>query len=116
MIDQKSAEPRTGPATFTLRSRRAGDSHTLLPTGELDVATTPELERELRRIEASDARTIVLDLSALTFIDSTGIRLAVLADERAQANGKRLMLVRPAPDVFRVFEICGIADRLAFGE
>jgi anti-anti-sigma factor len=99
-----------------LSSRREGDSHTLSPTGELDVATAPELDSELQRVEASDARAIVLDLSELTFIDSTGIRLAVLADERAQASGKRLMLVRPAPDVFRVFEICGIADRLAFGE
>lgn len=116
MTDQQSATSRTGPATFVLSSRRDGDRHTLAPAGELDLATAHEVDAELQRIAASDARAIVLDLSALAFIDSTGIRLTVRADERSRANGNRLALIRPDPRVFRAFEICGMADRLPFIE
>lgn len=93
MTDQQPATSRTGPATFVLTSQRDGDRHTLAPRAELDLATTPEVDAELQRIEASDARAIVLDLSALAFIDSAGIRLTVRADERARANGNRLALI-----------------------
>jgi anti-sigma B factor antagonist len=100
--------------TLTLRSQRDGGTHTISPSGELDLATAPGLEAELLRVEATDAETIVLDLSGLDFIDSTGIRLVVMADARSRADSDRLSLVRPSDGVFRVFVICGMADRLPF--
>lgn len=102
--------------TFTLRSERDGDTHRIAPTGELDLATAPALEAELLRVEATDVAAIVLDLSSLDFIDSTGIRLVVMADARSRADSRRLSLLRPSDGVFRVFVICGLADRLPFVE
>jgi anti-anti-sigma factor len=107
--------PRTGPPVFTLSSSRVDDRHVLSPAGELDVATASGLEAELRRVEASAVETIVLDLSHLTFIEPVGIGLVVRGSQRSLANGGRLTLVAPSPQVLRVFEICGIADRLVFG-
>jgi anti-sigma B factor antagonist len=92
-----------------------GDVAVVALTGELDVAGASLLEHELDRIAADhDASSLVLDLSGLDFMDSTGLRLVVLADERARSEGRRLVLVRGRPDVQRVFEITRMTDRLAF--
>lgn len=83
--------------------------------GELDVAGSAQLDAELDRIIADHApATIVLDLSDLEFMDSTGLRLVVLADARAKEEGRRLALVRGNPTVHRVFEITRMAERLDF--
>lgn len=86
-------------------------------SGELDVAGTALLEHELDRIAADhDAAGLVLDLRSLDFMDSTGLRLMVLADDRAKAEGRAFSLVRGQPDVHRVFEITRMTDRLRFVE
>jgi anti-anti-sigma factor len=84
-------------------------------SGELDVAGAALLEHELNRVaDDHDAQALVLDLRDLDFMDSTGLRLMVLADDRARADGRRLLLVRGKPDVQRVFEITRMTDRLEF--
>jgi len=102
--------------TLTLRSERDGDTHAITVSGELDLASAPDLEAELQAVEASDARTIMLDLAGLDFIDSTGLRLLLNAHARSRADSERLVLLRPADGVFRVFEIAGLADRLPFAD
>jgi len=83
--------------------------------GELDVAGAGALERELERISTDhDPRVVVLDLSGLDFMDSTGLRLVVLADQRAREGGRRLVLVRGNVSVQRVFAITRMEERLHF--
>jgi anti-anti-sigma factor len=92
-----------------------GDVAVVALTGELDVAGAALLEHELSRVAADhDAKGLVLDLRELDFMDSTGLRLVVLADDRARAEGRHLTLVRGKPDVQRVFEITRMTDRLDF--
>ena len=92
-----------------------GDTAVVALSGELDVAGSAQLDSELdRAIEDHAPKTIVLDLSDLGFMDSTGLRLVVLADARARAEGRRLALVRGSDPVHRVFEITRMADRLDF--
>ncbi len=100
--------------TFALRSERHGGTHTITPSGELDVATAPKLEAELLRVEATDATSIVLDLSGLDFIGSTGVRVIIAADSRSRGDSNRLMLLRPSEIVSRVFVMCGMGDWPAF--
>jgi anti-anti-sigma factor len=92
---------------LAVTSDRDGHVHTIALIGELDLATAPEAEKQLTRAE-SDASSILLDLSGLTFIDSTGIRMIVAADARSRANSHSLTLLRGSPAVQRVFEISGI--------
>ena len=80
--------------------------------GELDIDGAPRLEDELRRAEESDASSIVVDLGQLDFIDSTGIRMLVMAAERVP-DGRLSILPGPA-QVQRVFEITDLTDRLPF--
>jgi anti-anti-sigma factor len=92
-----------------------GDVAVVSLTGELDVAGSALLDAELERITVDHAPpTIVLDLSGLDFMDSTGLRLVVLGDARAKELGRRLVIVRGNDSVHRVFEITRMAERLNF--
>ena len=99
-----------------MTSKRKGDVHTVALTGELDLASAPNIEEEIRRVEATDATSIVIDLSGLTFIDSTGIRLMVTADARSRADSRRLRLLRGPAAVQRVFVISGVDKLLPFAD
>jgi anti-anti-sigma factor len=61
---------------FSVHSERAGCVHWLKPVGELDIATTAVLKDEFEAVFGDvDAEMIVVDLTELEFIDSTGVRL-----------------------------------------
>lgn len=95
-------------------THRDGKIYTLCLHGELDIAADEHVQAELDRIEAAGARSIVIDLSGLTFMDSTGIRLILRADYRARAASRHLLLRRGPVAVQRVFAISGVDDRLPF--
>jgi anti-anti-sigma factor len=76
--------------------------------GELDMASSGLLVEQLRIAEDSDAEQIVLDLSELEFIDSTGLTTIVAATRRSSENGNRLVGLRAGGQVKRVLEITGI--------
>jgi anti-sigma B factor antagonist len=101
---------------MTMLSEREGDVHTIAVAGELDVAGAGRVEQELRRVESTDVVSIVVDLSGLTFVESTGVRLLIEAQARSRADSGRLMLLRGPEDVQRVFELCGVEDRLPFAD
>ena len=90
---------------------RDGLVHVAL-VGELDLSTVAKVQEELRRVEASSPATLVVDLSKLTFLDSTGLRCIVTADERARAEGRRIVIVRGPDAVQRVFAITRLEERL----
>lgn len=99
-----------------VRSFRDGDVHTIALAGEMDLANAAEVERELVRAESTNATQIVIDLSALTFLDSTGIRLLITAHARSTDDGTRLLLIRPPARVFRVLCIAGVDELLPFAD
>ena len=90
---------------------RDGLVHVAL-VGELDLSTVAKVQEELRRIEVNSPATVVVDLSKLTFLDSTGLRCIVTADERARDDGRRVVIVRGPDAVQRVFAITRLDDRL----
>ena len=94
----------------------SGDDRGIALKGELDLATTATVERELRRMESESPKRITIDLRGLGFIDSTGLRVIVQADERARGDGRRLSLIAGPEAVHRVFEITLLHDRLDFVE
>lgn len=114
MQDDGRATRTSKLGSLALRTSRAGDVHVIELIGELDLDGAPRLEEELRRVESTDVTSIVVDLGGLEFIDSTGIRLLVMASERS-AEG-RFSLLRGPKQVHRVFEITDLADRLPFAD
>ena len=84
----------------------------LVLRGELDLSTVDKVESELATLEAGDERLVVLDLTGLTFLDSTGLRLMVTADQRAQKDGRRFVIVKGPETVQRVFSITKLDETL----
>jgi anti-sigma B factor antagonist len=114
--DGLRGEQLPGLGQLTISSERDGDRHTIRLLGELDLANADELQHELERAEASDAQSIVLDLSGLTFMDSTGVQLLLRAHARSRADANRLMLLRGPATVHRVLELTGVATLLPFSD
>jgi anti-anti-sigma factor len=82
--------------------------------GQLDLSTAWQLERELRRAEAADVRSILLDLSGLEFIDSVGMDVVIHASARTRHHSKHLMIRRGPEAVHRTFEVSGLVPLLPF--
>ena len=84
----------------------------LLLTGELDISTAQRLEDDLRRVEAERPKLIVIDLQDLAFLDSTGLRLFIMADARAREEGRRFAIVRGNEMIRRVLRLTRLDERL----
>ncbi len=98
--------------SFDLRIVRNGRSTRIAPCGELDIATTPELEQALADATADAATEIVLDLRELTFMDSSGLRALAEANKRAGESGVKLSIWRGPRQIERVLEISGLGALL----
>jgi anti-anti-sigma factor len=97
------------------QTTRNGSVAIVRPTGELDLSGATVLEAELDRLaEDPELASVVLDMRDLQFMDSSGLRLVVVADMRAREAGRRFALVRGGETVHRVFEITRMSDRLDF--
>lgn len=87
-----------------------GDALWVLPRGELDIATAPELEEALRLALASDAGAIVVDLRGIEMLDSTGLR--ALLEAQREEGGERIAFV-PGNDLVQgVFRLSGLIDTM----
>ena len=75
------------PEPFSVRSERTGALHGLTPRGELDIATAPALRHEFETVFSDGAvEMIVVDLTELAFLDSTGIRLLLEMNEACETR------------------------------
>jgi anti-sigma B factor antagonist len=99
-----------------VRSRREEDTQTLYLAGELDASSALILERELDWIELGDAKTVVLDISALTFIDSEGVALLMRASSDFARESRPVRVVGARGQVRAVMERTGMSERLGLVE
>ena len=113
--DVSRAQDMMNVGELMISSWREGHTHMIGLLGVLDLATVEGVHRELARVEATDAIAIVIDLSGLTFIDSSGAQLVYMAHARL-AGDERLSLLRGPPAVQRVFELSGIEQLLPFAD
>jgi anti-anti-sigma factor len=88
-------------------------TETVALEGELDFETAFDVEMRLENA-IHRSKEVVVDLSALEFIDSTGIRTLLEAHRLAQRDGVRLRLLPGGPPIQRVFEVAGLLDELPF--
>jgi anti-sigma B factor antagonist len=107
---RETPEPATGQCFRAFRLPAAR----VRPMGELDLATVPVLVAELAGLRHAGVRVVILDLSALDFIDSSGLRCILEYDAEARRNGCSIALVRGPDAVQRVFRITDTEARLPF--
>lgn len=88
---------------LVIRRVHEADAVVLALSGELDLSSAQALSREL--IDAEASGRVVVDLSGLKFMDSTGLHTLLSAQRRYEQSGSRLSLLRGPPQVQRVFEL-----------
>jgi anti-sigma B factor antagonist len=89
-----------------------GDVVHVRPSGELDLATAPELEAPLTEVSSDGHAKVVLDLRGLTFVDSSGMRTIVAAYHAAALHRVELEIMPGPPNVQRAFAVAGLEEML----
>jgi anti-sigma B factor antagonist len=111
----RTLRTNTGPsAVLTIDVSNGPDCVRVTVTGELDLATVPEFDRQLDRIDLTAVKRLVLDVSGVPFMDSTGLHAVVQRHRSVQANGCQLIVRRGPDQVQRLFELTGVEDVLTF--
>ncbi|SCL35614.1 anti-anti-sigma factor [Micromonospora nigra] len=102
--------------TFTVTyGTHEGGGTRLCLTGELDLSTVPQLDAVIDRLTAAGERKLLVDLSELTFCDSTGIAAFVRGDNRVADDGGWLRITGATGRVDRVLQVTGLAEVLSHG-
>jgi len=101
-------------ALLRVTETRDGSTVRLGLYGELDLSTRPQVEDALARAEEWSPATIEIDLGGLTFLDSSGVHMALEAYKRARAVGRELVLLPAPPLIHRIFELTGTERQLPF--
>ena len=84
----------------------------LFVEGEIDVATAPRLIAALNDAVADAVRSVIIDLTSVGFMDSTGLALLINAHRRLTRRDKGFAVVCPAGPLRRVFELTDMVDTL----
>ncbi len=107
-----SSEPSPGPASFVAAAGDTAGARILHVSGEIDVATAPQLRRELHQLADDGATTIVVDLADVSFVDSSGLGVLVgmLTRVREDGRGCELVLEHLQEPVRKVFDITGLTQ------
>jgi anti-sigma B factor antagonist len=82
----------------------------LAADGEIDIHTAPELRARLSELQQGGARTIVVDLNEVDFLDSSALGTLVGANKDLQADGGVLKVVCAKPNILKVFEITRLSE------
>jgi anti-sigma B factor antagonist len=99
------------PQTFGFDVTQPSDRGYLVAlSGELDLAGVPALSERFAAFSDLASPRVVVDLSELRFIDSTGIRALMAAARAIGTNGGLMTLTAPRPNVQRVFDIVRLGD------
>ncbi len=103
MVEERGG---TGNEILTVSIDHEG---TIVVRGELDISAGPILDNALR--DTANAGALTLDLTDVTFIDSSGLRSLLNASRRANEGGGVAVLRGVGPEVQRLLEITGTCER-----
>lgn len=95
---------------LSFRTRTVADWTILQVAGEVDLATRDELRERLLALVAEGARHLVVDLTALEFIDSSGLGVLIRVRNVVQEQGGSLTLVANQERILKPFRVTGLAD------
>ena len=88
----------------------SGADSVLTVRGDIDLASAPDFETSLRTALDQSPSSITIDLTGLTFIDSSGLRVLVSLSKEAQSRGATLGLRNVPRHAQRVLDITGLSE------
>lgn len=93
-----------------MTTRAVGELSVVDVAGEVDVFSAPELAEQLTQLFDAGRRTVVVDLTSVTFLDSTGLGTLVAARNRAEEAGGQLPIIGSGEQVLKLFRITGLDE------
>jgi anti-anti-sigma factor len=104
-------------ASFEVTTEQARPGRLLVRlTGEFDLAAFEEVDTLLASAQTGGVHSLVVDLRGLQFIDSSGIKLLLRAQARAEELGGRLRVVRGSASIQHIFALTGLEGSLPFAD
>jgi anti-sigma B factor antagonist len=100
---------------FTISEAGRGDAYVIVLSGEIDIATAPELQAALLARDGTHSLVIV-DLTDVSFIDSTGLSALIVGVKHLRKHGGELRLAGLQPQSQRVFEVTGLTEVFSLHE
>lgn len=85
-------------------------------SGEIDLATVPELESAIDTVFASDSHPLVVDLTESSFMDSTGLKALVMANRKFDENGRPFAIAVSGGPVSRLIDLSGVESSIRIVE
>ena len=82
----------------------------LIVRGEIDVASAPEFHASLSEVIGQEPEIVIVDMSEVSFIDSTGLGVLVGAEKQMRDGGHSLRLVVTQPHIIRLLELTGLDE------
>ena len=95
---------------FDVTSETRDHSALVTLTGDFDLQVAGHVAEELTRVEAGAPELLVLDLSGLSFMDSTGMGVVAAAHVRAMEGDRRFVIVNPPALVRQAFNRTGFSE------
>jgi anti-sigma B factor antagonist len=93
-------------------STERADGYVVALSGELDISSAASVESRLMELEKRTPERLFLDLTKVSFIDSTGLSMIINADGRARKGNRRLTIVSGDGVPRRILRTVGLEDRL----
>jgi anti-sigma B factor antagonist len=95
---------------FDLDTEREGDSALVSIRGDFDLQVAERVARALAEVEATEPELLVIDLSRLSFLDSTGMGVIAAFHARTIDANRRFVIVRPPGGIRQAFEVSGLDE------
>jgi anti-anti-sigma factor len=95
-----------------MSSARSLEATVVAPTGRLDAVSAPSLHAQLQEMTESGSKRIVVDLAAVSFIDSTGLFAIIQGVRLARAAGGNLRIARPQAAIMLAINISNLEQVL----
>jgi anti-sigma B factor antagonist len=86
--------------------------HCLSVTGEIDLATVPDLENAIESVFSTNSHPLVIDLRDSSFMDSTGLKALVMANRRFDENGRGFAIAVSGGPVSRLIDLSGVESSI----
>ena len=94
--------------------RASGEHAKIILSGDVDLQTTSELKNEITSI--TEAKTLEIDAASVTYIDSSGVAVLLLARQHCAQHNMSLVIPAVSMAVYRVLEIAKLDRMLSIGE
>lgn len=85
-------------------------------SGEIDLATVPELETAIDSVFSSNSHSLVVDLTGSSFMDSTGLKTLVMANRRFDEDGRLFAIAVSGGPVSRLIDLSGVETSIRIVE